>query len=78
MKTHDWDVGEIIHGFAGGAFGRDSYECRRVEAVGADWVVTRNGRGEVECATSDRIPHRSEGNDLSYCTLSGDEICSQG
>lgn len=34
-------VGSIIQGFAGGYFGRDSYEDRRVEAVGVDWVVAR-------------------------------------
>ena len=44
-------VGEVIHGFASGAFGRDSYDCRRVEAVGADWIVTRNAGGGVELAT---------------------------
>jgi hypothetical protein len=75
VRTHDWDVGEIIHGFAGGAFGRDSYSCRRVEAVGHDWVVTRNTSGVVECVAGDRIPVRQEGNDLTYCTLDGDDIC---
>ena len=78
MRTHEWDVGEVIHGFAGGAFGRDSYECRRVEAVGHDWIVTRNGRGQVEFAAGSRIPWRREGDDLAYCTLSGDEVCSEG
>jgi hypothetical protein len=34
-------VGDILHGFCGGMFGRDSYEDKRVEAIGADWVVTR-------------------------------------
>ncbi len=56
MKTHEWDVGEVIHGLAGGAFGRDSYDCRRVEAIGHDWVVTRNGRGQIECVSGDQIP----------------------
>lgn len=35
-------VGDKIHGFACGAFGRDHYNCVRVEAVGSDWVVTRD------------------------------------
>ncbi|MFJ3141734.1 hypothetical protein ACIPJM_04685 [Streptomyces halstedii] len=35
-------VGDIIHGFAHGAFGRDHYHCVRIEAVGADWVVARD------------------------------------
>lgn len=34
-------VGQVLHGYCGGYFGRDSYECRRVEAVGFDWVVCR-------------------------------------
>lgn len=40
-----WQVGDVVHGYAGGAFGRDSYACRRVEAVGPGWLVTRNDRG---------------------------------
>jgi hypothetical protein len=48
-------VGTVIHGFAFGAFGRDSYDCRRVEAIGADWIVTRNRRGEVELCWGDRL-----------------------
>jgi hypothetical protein len=31
--------------YCGGLFGRDSYEAKRVEAVGADWVVVRDERG---------------------------------
>jgi hypothetical protein len=34
-------VGDVIHGFAYGAFGRDHYDCVRVEAVGPDWIVAR-------------------------------------
>lgn len=43
-------VGDIIHGFANGAFGRDSYDCRRIEAVGPDWVVCRYESGAVDLA----------------------------
>jgi len=39
------DAGQIIHGFAEGAFGRDHFGCYRVEAVGPDWVVVRNSEG---------------------------------
>lgn len=35
--------GDIIHGFAGGAFGRDHDACVRIEAVGSDWIVARPG-----------------------------------
>jgi hypothetical protein len=34
--------GDVIHGFAFGAFGRDHYHCVRIEAVGPDWVVARD------------------------------------
>ncbi|WP_435279141.1 hypothetical protein [Streptomyces sp. 1222.5] len=36
--------GDVIHGFAHGAFGRDHYDCVRIEAVGPDWIVARNAR----------------------------------
>jgi hypothetical protein len=34
-------VGDTLHGFCGGAFGRESYGDKTVEAVGTDWVVAR-------------------------------------
>lgn len=34
-------VGDVLYGFCGGYFGRDSYGDKRVEAIGADWVVVR-------------------------------------
>lgn len=41
-------VGDIVHGYIGGWFGRDHYDCSRVEAIGADWAVIRHlGDGEV-------------------------------
>jgi hypothetical protein len=62
-------VGTVIHGFAGGAFGRDSYHCRRVEAAGADWIVTRNSRGEVELCSGSRLVGLAEdADDRSYCS----------
>lgn len=39
-------VGTMLHGLCGGAFGR-VYECKRVEALGADWVVARTEDGEI-------------------------------
>jgi hypothetical protein len=45
-------IGELLYGFCGGYFGRDSYGTKRVEAVGIDWVVAREeGSGEVVLAT---------------------------
>jgi hypothetical protein len=38
-------VGAVLHGFCHGAFGRDSYGDKRVEAIGADWIVVRNQNG---------------------------------
>lgn len=48
MSTNPFRVGDEVHGFADGYFGRDSYGCRRVEAVGPDWIVTRrlDGAGD--------------------------------
>jgi len=34
-------VGDILYGYCGGMFGRDSYDDKRVEAIGSDWVVLR-------------------------------------
>lgn len=48
VLTGDLRVGAQVHGFANGVFGRDSYECRRIEAMGADWVVTRSDSGVPE------------------------------
>jgi hypothetical protein len=64
--------GQPIHGYAGGVFGRDSYECRRVEAVGHDWLVTRTPSGQVGFASGDDLQHlASVADDRSYC----DEEC---
>lgn len=40
-------VGTLLRGFCHGAFGRDSYDDKRVEAIGADWVVARESDGVV-------------------------------
>ena len=48
-------VGTILYGFCGGAFGRDSYDDKRVEAVGVDWVVVRNEAGYAGFACGDDI-----------------------
>jgi len=34
-------VGKLLYGYCGGYFGRDSYDVKRIEAIGADWVVVR-------------------------------------
>jgi|APSaa5957512535_1039671.scaffolds.fasta_scaffold667385_2 hypothetical protein len=40
-------VGDKLHGYCGGHFGRNSYGDKRVEGVGADWVVARDEKEEV-------------------------------
>lgn len=35
------EVGDIVHGFCSGIFGRDHYDCCTVEALGVDWAVFR-------------------------------------
>lgn len=48
-------VGQMLYGFCGGDFGRDSYSDKRVEAVGADWVVARDDMGRVCFAHGENI-----------------------
>lgn len=41
-------IGTLLRGFCHGAFGRDSYADKRVEAIGVDWVVARATDGGVQ------------------------------
>lgn len=66
-------VGDVLHGFCGGIFGRDHHDCCTVEAVGRDWVVTRNDRGGIDFASNtgvlqDLAEHRTPelGHDCAY------------
>ncbi len=45
-------VGQILHGYCGGMFGRDSYGDKRIEAVGVDWCVARESDRNPVFATS--------------------------
>ncbi len=69
--THSFKPGDVVHGFCGGSFGRDSYACRRVEAVGPDWIVTRSKYG-VELAAGRYVPTPAEAADKSYCDGTSD------
>jgi hypothetical protein len=40
-------VGDTLYGFCGGSFDRESYDNKRVEAIGADWLVARDEDGYV-------------------------------
>jgi hypothetical protein len=48
-------VGQMLYGYCGGYFGRDSYESKRVEAVGVDWVVCRDESGDIYFASGEDI-----------------------
>lgn len=68
------NVGDRIHGFAGGFFGRDSYDCRTVEHVGRDWVITRNTKGNWEStsliqawAAASKYGERKQDYDGNWC-----------
>ena len=52
-------VGTVLYGFCGGCFGRDSYENKRVEALGVDWVVAR-GMKSGKVVFSDDSPENLE------------------
>jgi hypothetical protein len=58
-KSSIVQVGDILHGYCGGYFGRDLYACKRVEAVGPDWVVCRDLDGYVS-----RYPVTATGKDI--------------
>lgn len=69
MSAAPLTVGDVIHGFAEGAFGRDSYQCRRVEAVGPDWIVTRDSLGFLALADG--------ADDLRRCQRARDTACTR-
>jgi len=45
------NVGTVLYGFCNGFFGRDSYGKKRIEAIGADWVVVREEGGQPNFAS---------------------------
>lgn len=63
--------GNVIHGFAQGAFGRDHYPCVRIEAVGPDWIVARNPDRDDEGGPSFASGRQS----LELCQQARDEPC---
>lgn len=44
-------VGDVVHGHLNGYIDRDHYDCARVEAIGADWVVFRTFDGTAVVGT---------------------------
>jgi hypothetical protein len=61
---------DVIHGFAYGAFGRDHYNCVRIEAVGPDWIVARDNDEDFP-GPSFTSGRRS----LELCQQARDEPC---
>ncbi len=51
-------IGTALRGFCCGAFGRDAYEKKRVEALGVDWVVARDELGEIHFASGKNVHQR--------------------
>jgi hypothetical protein len=49
-KVRPVRIGAVISGYCGGAFGRDGLGNKRIEALGADWVVVRYDDGRVGTA----------------------------
>lgn len=49
--TEPLTVGDVIHEFARGAFGRDHYDCTKIEAAGPDWIVARDADGDLSFAS---------------------------
>ena len=45
------NVGTVLYGFCNGFFDRDSYGKKRIEAIGADWVVVREEDGQPNFAS---------------------------
>ncbi len=53
-------VGLVLYGYCGGYFGRDSYEDKRIEAFGADWLVCRDKNGAIHTTTFETMNERDE------------------
>ena len=51
-------IGQLLYGYCGGAFGRDSYFNKRIEAMGIDWVVARDEYGDLHIATGENVQDR--------------------
>ncbi|MFG2617776.1 hypothetical protein ACGFXC_09105 [Streptomyces sp. NPDC048507] len=64
-------IGDVIHSFAYGVFGRDHYHCVRIEAVGPDWIVARDPDRDDEGWPSFTSGRAS----LELCQQARDEPC---
>lgn len=71
-------VGDVIHGFANGAFGRDHYECTKIEAVGPDWIVTRGDDGGLEFVAGRQSLELCQANRTPVRDINDDPCCNAG
>ena len=63
-------VGLLLKGYCNGYFGRDSYGDKRIEAIGADWVVVRVDDGEPDFAA---FENPTDMNDILMTWAEGEE-----
>ena len=52
------EIGTLLNGYCNGFFGRDSYGEKRVEGVGADWIVVREEDGGPNFASFESVVDR--------------------
>lgn len=57
MSGYPLRPGDVLDGFCGGAFGRDSFGRKVVESIGRDWVVVRDEFGFplMACGAPDEL-----------------------
>jgi len=54
-------VGKMLYGNCKGYFTGEYFDRnRRIEAIGSDWIVARNGIGEVCFASFDEVDNMEE------------------
>lgn len=68
MTTRPLSAGDVLHGYAGGVFGRDHYDCCRIEAAGPDWIVARNNDGAPSFASGTQSLQSLQRNRDKPCT----------
>lgn len=70
-------VGDVVHGFCQGVFGRDHYTCSVIEALGPDWVVVRAPDGLDFAAGHDSLVTLARHRERTF-NYDGDPCCEPG
>jgi hypothetical protein len=65
-------IGTVLHGYCEGHFGRDALGPKRVEAIGADWIVARMEDGGIVTATFSYLPNAST--ELEECLARWEKV----